>query len=462
MARNNGKRLLALVLTVLLFSGLTVGAQAQQDAGPALGIDFSLKAALDPKALGGKVDRFVLAIARTLEMLKLSGHALVQDGQLDLTGDLDLNGMPAIHAHLEGLATRLRLTTSLFGENPVVITPGNYMPFLMKFFHYFDVPVQYIGVFTDSYAYLDGIKPAYDQWRQLVGGAESRSYSPEECVEMAGELSDSLADNSALSFWLQGLLQYVGLDDPLFEFFDSLPDWVSEAAQDDGLEIEVSQNQETWTLGGETVYYLTREEGSGSWEASLPAWEGYQLSASGTWTAGENGLDLATDWKLTQDDEAYAYFSLSGKGLPDGTRMQGEGTISLAFGGSGLDMDQTVKLGLNWDQRQNGGKTLLDGQVSLLNSQTDAPIFTISGQIAWGASEQNLVKLTRKDIKGIDLFCMNDETFSQFFAYAKGPILRSAIPFFLELPAGLIDGLVDYADDIGLLSTVSEGFGSDD
>jgi hypothetical protein len=434
-------------------------AMAQEVSGPALGIDFSVKASMDLSAFSKEPDRFLKSLARALEMLDMSGHAVALGGQADITGQLGLNGMKAFDFHLTGSEKWMSLVSSLFGEKPVVITLPNYVPFLLKMYYYFDIPVQYIGVFTDPYSYLHGLKPAYEEWVKLTGGAGSRSFTPEQCIEMAGQLSESLTENDALSFWLKGLLQHVGLDETLSEFFYALPDWAAEITKNGGLDILVSETGETWTLGGETVFKLTRAEGEMSLELNLPDWEGYQLSGSARFTEAEGGLAAAVDVDLKEEGAEYAHLSLKGENLPDGKRMQGDGKVSLSLGGEGLGIEQSADMKLQWDQRNEGDKTLLNGQVSLLDPGTKKPAFTMSGQIGWGDTEESFTLRTKKDMKWIDLFCMNDNTFREFFADAKWPIIRSAIPFFVELPAGLIDGLIEWMDENGILTTLMSGLG---
>ena len=434
-------------------------AMAQEASGLALGIDFSVKASMDLSAFTEPPDRFLKSLARALEMLDLNGHAVALGGQADITGQLDLNGMKAVDFHLTGWEERLSLASSLFGEKPVVITLANYIPFLLKLYYYFDIPLQYIGVFTDPYSYLHGLKPAYEEWVKLVGGAQSRSFTPEQCVEMAGQLSESLTGNDALSFWLKGLLQHVGLDETLSEFFYALPDWAAEITKNGGLDIAVSDVGETWTLGVDTGYRLTRTEGGASLELTLPDWEGYQLSGSARFTETESGLQATVDLILKEEGAEYGHLSLKGENLPDGKRMQGDGKVSLNLGGEGLGIEQSADLDLQWDQHGEGDKTLLNGRVSLLDPGTKKPAFTFSGQIGWGDTQETFSLRTKKDIQGIDLFCMNDNTFKEFFADAKWPIIRGAIPFFVELPAGLIDGLIEWMDENGILVTLMAGLG---
>ena len=430
---------------------------AQETSNPALGIDFSLKASMDLSAFSKAPDRFMKSLASALGMLDMSGHAVMQGGQADITGQLGLNGMKAFDFHLTGWEKRLSLASSLFGEKPVVLTMPNYIPFLMKMYYYFDIPAQYIAVFTDPYSYLHGLKPAYEEWTKLTGGPGSRSFTPEQCVQIATQLSESLMDNNALSFWLKGLLQYVGLDEPLLEFFEVLPAWTAEVTKNGGLDILVSEAGETWTLGGETVYRLTRAEGETAFQLNLPVWEGYQLLGSAKFIETEGGLQATANMNLKEEGAEYAHLSLAGENLPDGKLMKGDGKVSLSLGGVGLGLEQSVDLALQWDQRSEGDKTLLNGQVSLLDPGSKKPAFTLGGQIGWGDTQETFVPVSKKDIKGIDLFCMNDSTFREFFADAKRPIIRSFVPFFVELPAGLIDGLIEWMDENGILVTLMAG-----
>jgi hypothetical protein len=327
----------------------------------------------------------------------------------------------------------------------------------MKMYGYFAAPVQYIGVFTDPYSYMHGIKPAFDKWTELMGGAGSRSLSPEECIEKATQLSQAMNDNKPFYFWRQGLLQYVNLDEIVNEYFYALPDWTAGLVQEGGLNIKATGQGESWTLGGKNVYTLEREEGKTSWQVEIPDWEGYRLSGQCTLASAESGLQLSLDLKLYEEDTLYGYLIVEGQDLPNGKLMQGDGKISVTFGGDGLGIEKTYKAGLQWNQRQEGEKTVLDGQVSILYPSTDKPVLTVGGQISWADTDESFQPRVFDDIQGIDLFCMNDLTIKDFFANAKWPAVRTAAPFLLELPAGFLDGVVDWMNDNGVLVTLLDG-----
>ncbi len=462
MTRQQGKKGISLfciwIVLITCFVWLPV-ASALADSAEATGIDFSIKASLDPYALDQKPDRFTKGLANALSKLGLTGHAIVQNNQADIKGQISLNGLSAIDFHLTGWEERLRLTTNLFGEKPVVITPANYIRFLLKMHSYFGLPVQYIGIFTDPYSYLHGIKPALGKWTELTGGTESRSFSQEESIELATQLSEAFSEsgNEAFYYWRMGLLQYVNLDELIMEFFYALPDWTADLAVDGGLAIQVSDLGETWTLGGMTVYELEQRENTTTGKVEIPDWEGYRLSGQYSLEETESGLQVFMDWKLYEDEVLYGHLTVSGQDLPDGRRMQGNGRISISFGGDGLGISKTYVAGLAWDQHQDGEKTILSGQVAFLNPDTEKKVLAVEGQISWGRTQESFQPETRDSIQGIDLFCVNDITIQTFFANAKWPAIQTAIPFLVELPAGFLNGIWKWVDESGVLVTLMDG-----
>ncbi len=460
MTIQKGKMIISLfcVCVALFHWGMMGPLSALADSGVQTGIDFHLKTSLDPDALEETPDRFAKGLARMLDMLDLTGHVVLQNGQADITGNLNLNGLSAIDFQLTGWEQRLNLVTNLFGEKPVVITPANYIRFLLKMYDYFSLPVQYIGVFTDPYSYIHGIKPVLDKWTELLGGTGSRSFSPKECIEFATQLSGVL-NSEAFTYWREGLLKYVGLDDLLTEFFYAMPDWMANLVKEGGLAIKGSGKEESWTLGGETVYTLQHYEGMTTWQVDIPEWEGYRLSGKCQMEAKESGLQLSMDWKLFEDDALYGYLTVAGQNLPDGKLMQGNGRISVSFGGDGLGLTQSYMADLMWKQSQNGGKNVLDGQVSFLNPHTEKPVLKVDGQVSWGSTQESFQPLKVEDMQGIDLFCMNDITIREFYADAKWPLVRTVTPFLLELPAGFLSGVADWMDESGMLVTLMDGMG---
>ena len=460
MTRQKGKRFISLlcVCIALVYIGTIGSLSALADSGVATGIDFHIKASLDPDATEQAPGRFLRGLARMLDMLRLSGHTVLQDGQADIKGNLYLNGLSAIDFHMTGWEERLNLVTNLFGKKPVVITPANYIRFLLKMYSYFSFPVQYAGVFTDPYSYIHGIKPALDTWTGLLGGTESRSFSPEDSVGIALQISQAL-NNEAFIYWREGLLKYVGLDELLTEFFYAVPDWTADLAKEGGLEIKASDQGESWTLGGKTVYTFRQSGNISAWQVDVPEWEGYRLSGKGQIETGESGLQVSMEWELFEDGEPYGYLTVAGQDLPDGKRMQGSGRISVAFGGDGLGMEQSYLAGLVWNQRQEDKKSVLDGQVSFLNPHTQQPVLQVDGWLSWGETQESFQPLTLEDMQGIDLFCMDDITLREFYANAKWPLVRGAIPFLVELPAGFLSGVVDWMDESGMLVTLMDGMG---
>ncbi len=459
MTRQMGKRIISLfcVWIALTICGAMRPLSALADSVQATGVDFQLKTSLDPYALDQAPDRFIKSTKNVLDSLDLSGHMVLKNGQADITGNLFLNGLSAIDFHLTGWEERVSLATSLFGEKPVVLTMPNYIPFLMKMYHYFDIPVQYVGVFTDPYSYLHGIKPMLEKWSELVGGTGSRAYSPEECIEKAVQFSQMVDENPALNAWLKGLLQHAGLDELLFEFMYALPDWTASLVEKGGLQIQVSDTGESWTLGGETVYTLKREGKKTAWQVDLPEWEGFRLFGLCELEERESGLQLSMDWKLFENGKLYAYLSLAGQDLPDGKQMRGNGTITVSLGAEALGSDQSLTVGLRWDQRQESGKTMLDGQVTWLHPDTGRAILAVDAKVSWGSTQESFQPRKTKDIRGIDFFCMNDTTLQEFYANSKWPMIRTAIPFLVELPAGFLSGVVEWMDKNGMLLTLMDG-----
>jgi len=455
MARGFDKRVFTLFSAgILLLSSLTFGMiHAQSEEISNTGVDFSVSASIDPSAAIQQPDMFLRGLAKALEELNLKGHIILQNGQADITGDLMLNGLSAVDFHLSGWEERLSLQTSLFGEKPVLLTMANYMPYLLKVNDYFGIPIQFIGVFTDLYSYKHGIMPFVQKWNDLTGGTESRTYTPEQCVEMAVALAGALDqdENQAFYQWRRGLLQYVTLDDLLNEFIYSLPDWVAGVTESGGLTIAVNGQDETWTLGAETVYTMKRDNGNTTWQVSVPEWEGYQLAGKGVFEATDTGLNLDMEWNLFESEMSYGFAKIKATGLPDGKQPQGDSKISISVGGEGLGIEKTFMFAFAWNQLEQDGKTMLDCQIGYLNPETERPFLNIDADIIIADTPESFEPRTVENISGLDLFCMNDITIREFFRDAKSSLVRGAIPFIIELPAGFWNGMVDWMDQNGIL-----------
>ena len=457
------KRLCCLLLTIAFLCTVATPslAQKQIQEEKTQEFSFSVQSKLNPEALGNTPSRFIRGLAQALAMLELQGQGLSLGRQVDMNVEVLLNNISTIQAHLQGTEERLQIHSNLFGAEPAILSVPNYIPFLLKFYSYLGVPVQYVGVFTDPYSYFHGLVPTIQLLESLLGGEESRSYSPAECAAIAGQLSEGL-DNQDLRFWLQGLLLHFGMDETLDDFFYSLPEWVESITGDEGLQVTVTPEGQTWSLGGTNVYQETIQNGETTWKLALPAWEGYQLTGDGTTVSGETGLSVNMAWQLLVDEDPYASFSLLATNLPDEKQTQGDSAITLSFGGDMFGADETVELGLHWEQQTDEGKTLLKGQLDWLNPDTKQVILTLNGQFSSVDTAKTFVSLPYEEMVGTDLFCMNDETITPFFSAVKKPLIRAVIPLILELPAGFLDGLFDWMEDGGMLQTITESSSGDE
>ena len=460
MIRGFIKRVFSLFCAcVLCILSLTIGmihAQAEEVVNK--GVDFSISASMDPTAAGQQPDMFLRGLAKALEALTLKGHMILQDGQADISGDVMLNGLSAVDFHLSGWEERMSLQTSLFGEKPVLLTLANYMPYLLKVYDYFGMPVQYFGVFTDLYSYKYGIMPFVQKWNDLTGGTQSRSYTPKECIAIAEQLSAALEqdENQAFYQWRRGLLLYVTLDELINEFIYSLPDWMTVVTENGGLTIDITSEGESWTLGEETVYTIKREDDRSAWQVNLPEWEGYELAGNGVFGETDAGLNVDMEWNLFESGTPYGFAKVKATGLPDGKQLQGNSKIIVSVGGEGLGLEKTFMLTLAWNQREQNGKTMLDCQLEYLNPETEKSLLKVNASITIADTQENFEPRTAENIIGIDFFCMNDITIKEFFHDAKSSLVRSAIPFIVELPAGLWNGMFDWMDQNGILLMVME------
>ncbi len=461
MTMTQGKRVLAFVCVIISLFASTFMHKGLAESSDALGIHIQLKAQFDPYALEEKPTRFLIGLEQALEKLDFNGQAVLQNEQANIQGDFLYNGLTAIDFRLAGWADWLGLTTNLFGEKPVLLTMANYMPFLMKMYDYFQIPVQYIGIFSDSYSYQYAFMPQITKWKELTGGMQSRSYSKEETINIATQMADSLqGNNRAFYHWVRGLLYYVGLDELVNEFTYALPEWAAYQAKDGGLNIQVTDQGENWILGDHTVYTLSSKNGILEWVINIPEWEGYRLTAQFSLETKDTGMSLKLNVNLYEDDELYAYLNFSGLDLPDGRLLQGKGRLELAYGGEGIGLWQEHIIGLEWDQSHEGEKDVLRGEISYLHPETQKKILAVNGTISFGETEDSIEMKSRDELQGIDFFCMNDVTIDEFFADAKWPMVRAAMPMLIELPPALLDGLIDWIDANGILLTLVESMGN--
>lgn len=431
-------------------------AQEAPQAGQPLDIDFSLSASLNSEAMSEKPSRFMRDLAKLLDTLKLEGQATVLDRQIKADAGMIINSDPVVTLHLQGTPENLDLSTNLFGEEPVVLTMSSYIPVLLKYYYYFGIPFQYIGVVTDPYSYCHAYLPLRQEWESLFAGEGSRSYSPEECIQMAQQFSQSSSENEVLSFWLKGLLQHFGEDETALYFLSALPEWVEGCTENGGLEIEQTEEGETWTLGEDVVYSYSCLKDETNWQVTLPAWEGYQFTMNAVQTQNEEGIDLNIQGMVSVEDEPYAYLSFTGENLPDGKRQQGTGTATVHIGGEMIGFEETVNLNLSWDNRDS--ESWMETVLTWENPDTDKTALTMTGRFSWKPSTE-VFEAFEVNANGdaFNFFCANDQTLKDFLSKSKVSILRTALPIVLQLPAGFINGAVDWLSESGILATMAEG-----
>ena len=452
---NHLRRALALLLILALC--LPLGACAEEDVH---GLRMNLSFQMDPSAYPAEEQELLQGIGDMMNLLGVQadlaweGNLLSQDTSFDSNVSLSLGEQAdLVRFHLYGTPSHIVVGSNLLGDQQVMLNMLAWLEFSMKTYFYLGMPLQNVALCTSTYAHTSAFEALAAVWNPVMNATQgTRTISRESILDMLPQLADTAQYDRAFTYWLQALLLDAGYDSMVLDALYSAADWADGFLAEDGIQVTVTDQEETWTTGDLTLFH---RDGDG-WTLALPATgEGY--TAHATMTQGEDSRMLRLCFGLEEEADVLD-LTLSATGLPTGEDGAGRTELALDRTGS-MFGEQHLRWGVDWTRTtQADGLGAWEIRAAQTNADTGAEMLVISGtftecvpEVALGWDTQELIDA------GLNIFSVYEDTLAEFVRNVQEPFLTAMLPVLVELPASSYKSIFQLLEQYGVFDVLSSG-----
>lgn len=343
--------------------------------------------------------------------------------------------------------------SNLLGDQQVMLNMLAWLEFSMKTYFYLGMPLQNVALCTSTYAHTSAFEALAAVWNPVMNATQgTRTISRESILDMLPQLADTAQYDRAFTYWLQALLLDAGYDSMVLDALYSAADWADGFLAEDGIQVTVTDQEETWTTGDLTLFH---RDGDG-WTLALPATgEGY--TAHATMTQGEDSRMLRLCFGLEEKADVLD-LTLSATGLPTGEDGTGKAELLLDRTGSMLG-EQHLRWGVDWTRAtQADGLGAWEIRAAQTNADTGAEMLVISGtltecvpEVALGWDTQELIDA------GLNIFSVYEDTLAEFVRNVQEPFLTAMLPVLVELPASSYQSIFQLLEQYGVMDVLTAG-----
>ena len=355
--------------------------------------------------------------------------------------------------HLYGTPSHIVVGSNLLGDQQVMLNMLAWLEFSMKTYFYLGMPLQNVALCTSTYAHTSAFEALAAVWNPVMNATQgTRTISRESILDMLPQLADTAQYDRAFTYWLQALLLDAGYDSMVLDALYSAADWADGFLAEDGIQVTVTDQEETWTTGDLTLFH---RDGDG-WTLALPATgEGY--TAHATMTQGEDSRMLRLCFGLEEEADVLD-LTLSATGLPTGEDGTGRTEMALDRTGSMLG-EQHLRWGVDWTRAtQADGLGAWEIRAAQTNADTGAEMLVISGtltecvpEVALGWDTQELIDA------GLNIFSVYEDTLAEFVRNVQEPFLTAMLPVLVELPASSYQSIFQLLEQYGVMDVLTAG-----
>lgn len=256
------KRVLLLLLCLCLFRGTAC----------AEGVQFTLRATLDPVQYDSEDRSLWEGAAAFLEAAAVSGVLHTDGGQFDLQAALtvsDGSRDAVIALYAAGTDSHWRIGSSLLGETELLLNNAALLEFGVKTNLHLGLPLQRFFLLY-PYVHEHALEPVIDRVTSLFRpeGTE-RLVTAEELAELAAWIAAHYEESSALQLWAEAIGMDADCTHEIAAVFRSLPDYAA-AAFPEGLTVACTDSGLTVCHLETEVMSLSRFDGTLRMNLMLP------------------------------------------------------------------------------------------------------------------------------------------------------------------------------------------------
>ena len=456
------KRILAMMLALFLLAGTAAAGAEEANPYRADSYDFTLRFRLNAEAFPLHDREYMQGYADLLEALEFRGNysQSMQGKYVDMSFEVVpvTNPDAAVSFRIFGRPKNwLNVSSSLLGDAAVCFQPPQIMPFVVRAWETFQIPLFPIALaiptLTEApYTLL------YENWSTEVRERKDRSVIDRDTLQrIAKRWRDQIATDRTITDWIAAASRPLGDGEYVARELRSLPDLLLNSADGQDLAVENPEGGRRYIRHDGKVLF-ERLETENSFESRLdlpPSSTDYTPGFTYRTETTEEGssLSLHFAWDRTSDDEMLPETILRlnaetekvPSGLPADAHFTGavstEGTLVPNFS---FLMD---------------GVTTAEGSVNLTLTLTDrpemGPVFSCEGTITQVPREGELWYEIGDIVTDFDLFALNDHTLNTLRGIMI-PALTEELPDFIyELPASGCRSILDALEKYGLLQIVA-------
>jgi len=435
---------------------------------------YELRASVNPEAYPEGGDIHYADWAKFIEKLSLSGDIDVYNfphpaSQFNHTGWLNLKGKPLISLDMDAVDQHRYLRSNACKGDTIFFHMDNFLEFMTKPSYFgIDLKPASLIMYPEAAMYL--VETYEDCFAPYFTGEGTRIISYEDLSLLCADLNALAPEGShanRLYRFVNNLLDELrisitaydslGMMDVYLDFLDP---------EKKGMLITVSENSETYEIGGRTLLYREWDEGRSSFVLTLPYLtqdytdevyyqEGSLLTLTYETRPGENsGRDMDIHLTVEGEGRTTMEVAFNAKGLPAEGETDAEGTLHLTVDGSYLRNTHQYDLAFSIHRspsQAEGYTDHTDFTLSLLSAQTGLPELTVAltaDSTPIPVSELKSVEL-RYDLP--DFFRLNESVIKEYMdLYAKTAVL-AMLPLVLEVPAGIINDIYALVENHDIL-----------
>ena len=467
---NDMKRFLALILALVLFSPAAACSLAEEAASDVRSYDFDLRFHMNADIFPARTRTRMQGYADLLNMLELKGNLTWCEStrSFDLNAEIIpvTNPDSAISFRLYGIPDYMALSSPLLGTESVWFQNPFLMEFAFKTWNNLRIPLQY-PVLLFPYVTESAFAGLASAWNVRFGEVrKSVSFPRSDLVNLSESWSSILHNDSQLKYWIYSLSLPAKYGTVMESEFFSLPEYVlNQVFPKGGLKFVRSGNTYTWKNGqNEILFTRTSENGSSSWDLTLPA--------------TENGYLPRMAYRINRDSEN-RLFSLSLEGsysLPESQDSAGASLPDSLFAVSlnmnswpaawpmdaAFDASLTI-LGILYPNTEMSfrGTSREDGYFSLTLAEpveengAMLDVFSCSGTVVPAASS-SIPAYSRDDFTSfLSIYNVSDRSMDDFVRRTRRPLVTGLLNFLDEVPARACQSVMDDLEEYGVLDMVS-------
>ena len=440
---------MAAVLLILCL--LPVMALADTNNGtPVTQSDFTLRLRLSPDGFPNDGAAHYQDWQAFLDKISLAGQAKTQSflspySRVMLDGALQLKDQPTIPFEYDGYYSFRYLRSPAIDNASVHFQMFNFFQFMLKPYYFMGLPTNLVAIPLYPEAAVEIYQKYAEPIRRTFAGEGTRTVSYDELYALAEELSSFVNEdtNDKLYYFLTCLFIDIGGDYVLLDklgYVEAILDYLDPGQM--GMTITVDEGGETWVLGETTVF----EKSADGWRFTLPEEEGYVFGASYQANGGEHTAQL----EILFEESPWLDVTAVLDGLGDSTSA--EGLFTLAISGDAI-YEEIPELAFRYDFSRTAESLPCDMTLDLdwINPATGLPAIGLS----YEASMQELpytAVYDRPIDNQDDFFHLNESFMAEYKERFMPTLVMAALPFVLEVPAGVISDAVQWLDDTGFLA----------